>query len=143
MLALLLSFVSYANPLSCKDIQEMESQEKPLFEIQRSIQQNGMQEGVRACLERKSLSRLIPKPDQDQIAPDLYTVRFSTTKGDFLARFERAWAPTGNDRFYTLVQNGFYQDIAFFRAIRGFMLQFGIHGDPIQTQTWSSKPISD
>ena len=143
MFSLFISLASQAAPLTCDAIQEMQQQSRPKYAIQRAIQQNGIEENVPKCSEKKSLADLIPTPDQDSIAPDVYTVRFQTTKGDFLATFERAWSPLGNDRFYTLVQEGFFQDIAFFRAIRGFMIQFGIHNDPQQNQKWGGKPILD
>jgi peptidyl-prolyl cis-trans isomerase A (cyclophilin A) len=48
----------------------------------------------------------------------------------------RDWAPHGADRFYNLVKNGFYNDVRFFRAISGFMVQFGIHGTPEIAAAW-------
>src|SRR6476469_907569 len=63
-------------------------------------------------------------------APATFKVRFDTTKGPFVVEVTRAWAPKGADRFYNLVKNGFYDNARFFRVISGFMVQFGISGDP-------------
>jgi peptidyl-prolyl cis-trans isomerase A (cyclophilin A) len=76
-------------------------------------------------------------------APDTYKVKFETTKGAFVVEAHRDWAPRGADRFYNLVKLGFYDDVAFFRAIDGFMVQFGINGDPKVTQAWKSAKIED
>ena len=46
-------------------------------------------------------------------APEVYDVTFSTTKGDFVVRVNRAWAPIGADRFYNLVKAGYYDDASF------------------------------
>ena len=48
----------------------------------------------------------------------------------------RDWAPIGADRFYNLVKNGFYDDVRFFRVIDGFMVQFGINGNPAVAAAW-------
>ncbi len=71
-----------------------------------------------------------------ETAPATYKVRFDTTAGPFLVEVQRAWAPHGADRFYNLVKNGFYDDARFFRVISGFMVQFGIHGDPAVSAVW-------
>src|SRR6476659_5305595 len=63
-------------------------------------------------------------------APASYKVRFDTSKGVFVVQVNRACAPNGADRFYNLVKNGFYDNVRFFRVISGFMVQFGINGDP-------------
>jgi len=42
-----------------------------------------------------------------------------------------------------MVRVGFYKDIAFFRAIDGFMVQFGIHGDPKIAKAWRDAKIKD
>lgn len=76
-------------------------------------------------------------------APAELRVRFETTKGDFVVKLIRNWSPKGVDHFYHLVKIGYYQDIAFFRAIQGFMVQFGIHGDPEINAIWADANIDD
>lgn len=76
-------------------------------------------------------------------APASYKVRFDTTKGAFTIQVDRAWAPRGADRFYNLVKHGFYNDVHFFRVISGFMVQFGIHGDPKVAAHWREARIAD
>ena len=76
-------------------------------------------------------------------APEQFKVKFTTTKGDFVIQVNRAWSPNGADRFYNLVKIGYFQDIAIFRAIKGFMFQFGIHGDPKVSKVWSKAEIPD
>ncbi|MFO0662172.1 MAG: peptidylprolyl isomerase [Polyangiaceae bacterium] len=76
-------------------------------------------------------------------APDVYKVRFTTTKGDFVVEARREWSPGGADRFYNLVKIGFYDGVKFFRVIDGFMAQFGIHGSPKVMSAWRSASIVD
>jgi peptidyl-prolyl cis-trans isomerase A (cyclophilin A) len=76
-------------------------------------------------------------------APAVYKVKLTTTKGDFTVEVHRDWAPVGADRFYNLVKMGYFTDIAFFRVIKGFMVQFGIHGDPAVNKVWRSANIKD
>ena len=53
----------------------------------------------------------------------------------------RDWAPLGADRFYNLVKNGYYNDIAFFRVVEGFMVQFGISGEPNANRAGGARSI--
>ena len=76
-------------------------------------------------------------------APASYKVKFDTTKGAFVIQVTRAWAPNGADRFYNLVKNGFFDDVRFFRVISGFMVQFGINGDPQLSARWRQAQIKD
>ena len=76
-------------------------------------------------------------------APATYKARFDTTKGVFVIQVNRAWAPNGADRFYNLVKNGFYDNVRFFRVISGFMVQFGINGDPKLSAQWREARIPD
>jgi len=76
-------------------------------------------------------------------APATFKVKMSTTKGDFVVEVHREWAPLGADRFYNLVKLGYFNDVAFFRVIKGFMVQFGIHGDPAANKAWQKARIQD
>ena len=76
-------------------------------------------------------------------APASYKVRFDTSKGPVVIQVTRAWAPNGADRFYNLVKNGFYDNVRFFRVVSGFMVQFGINGDPQVSARWRSANIPD
>jgi peptidyl-prolyl cis-trans isomerase A (cyclophilin A) len=76
-------------------------------------------------------------------APANFTVRFTTTKGVFLVRVHRDWAPLGADRFYNLVKMGFYDNAAFFRVLPGFVAQFGINAFPDANAKWKDAVIQD
>ncbi len=76
-------------------------------------------------------------------APDAYRVKLETTKGDVVILVNRSWAPNGADRFYNLVKIGYYDDVAFYRVIRGFMAQCGFNGDATVSAAWSLAKISD
>ncbi|MCZ6805477.1 MAG: peptidylprolyl isomerase [Deltaproteobacteria bacterium] len=76
-------------------------------------------------------------------APDQYTVELDTTKGPILIEVHHDWSPHGAERFYELVQNGYYSDVAFFRVIDGFMAQAGINGDPALNAKWRENRIPD
>src|SRR5215213_6536370 len=76
-------------------------------------------------------------------APPTYKARFDTSKGVFVIQVNREWAPQGADRFYNLVKNGFYDNVRFFRVISGFMVQFGINGDPKLSAQWREARIPD
>lgn len=76
-------------------------------------------------------------------APAEYKVLLQTTKGDVVILVHRDWAPRGADRFYELTKMGFYNGDRFFRALRGFVVQFGVNGDPQLNKQWSNMPIKD
>jgi peptidyl-prolyl cis-trans isomerase A (cyclophilin A) len=83
-----------------------------------------------------------PAALKDQ-APPVYRVDFDTTKGSFVVEVHRDWAPIGADRFYNLVKNGFYDNTRFFRVIEGFMVQFGVNGDPKVASVWKGARLKD
>ena len=76
-------------------------------------------------------------------APEEFDVTFTTTKGDFVVHVIRSWAPLGVDRFYNLVKHHFFTDAPFFRIVPGFVVQFGLTGDPAVNKAWRDADIKD
>ena len=81
-----------------------------------------------------------PKPDS---VPEKFLVKFETSKGDVVIAVNRAWSPNGAARFYDAVQAGFYNECRFFRVVPGFMVQWGINGDPEVQSKWRKAEITD
>jgi peptidyl-prolyl cis-trans isomerase A (cyclophilin A) len=76
-------------------------------------------------------------------APAEYDVQFVTSAGEFTIHVTRAWAPNGADRFYNLVRHHFYDGVAFFRVLPGFMAQFGMSAYPQVSRAWENANIKD
>jgi peptidyl-prolyl cis-trans isomerase A (cyclophilin A) len=77
-------------------------------------------------------------------APELYRVKFATTKGDITVEVHREWAPIGADHFYALVRSGFYTNASFFRIVPNFVVQVGMPADPAKAKTpLAEKAIKD
>jgi peptidyl-prolyl cis-trans isomerase A (cyclophilin A) len=70
--------------------------------------------------------------------PELYRVKFTTTKGDFTVEVHRDWAPLGADRFYRLVRAKFFTDASFFRVVPNFIVQFGLAAVPASNKPWET-----
>lgn len=83
-----------------------------------------------------------PAPKKVQ-APDVYKVNFDTSKGAFVVEVHRDWAPIGADHFYELVQNKFFDGDRFFRVLKGFVVQFGLNGDPAVNGHWANSSLPD
>lgn len=88
------------------------------------------------CQHGKGKSETAPSPAE-------YKVRLQTTKGDVVVLVHRDWSPLAADHFYELVQTGFYNDTAFFRSVPGFIVQWGMNGDPKLNKEWSEATIQD
>lgn len=82
-------------------------------------------------------------PEMTQAAPEQFKVRVETTAGAFVIDVQRAWAPHGADRFYNLVQAGYYDETRFFRVVPNFIVQWGMHGDPEVGKTWFNARFPD
>jgi peptidyl-prolyl cis-trans isomerase A (cyclophilin A) len=81
--------------------------------------------------------------EQKDRAPASFKARFETTAGDFVVKVERAWSPAGVDRLHDLVARGYYDHVAIYRVIHGFVAQFGIHGNPQIASKWRMAHIPD
>jgi len=76
-------------------------------------------------------------------SPEQFKARFETTKGNFDVIAKREWSPQGVDRLYQLIKSGFYTDVALFRVIPEFVVQFGIQNDSVLNNAWKKYLIKD
>lgn len=85
----------------------------------------------------------------NETAPPVFDARFTLADGNgeptgtFVVRTRRDWAPLGADRFYNLVNSGYFNDQRVFRVVPAFVAQFGIHGDPDIAASWRPARIAD
>jgi len=84
-----------------------------------------------------------PQTPNPENVPEKFQVKFETSKGDVLIEVTRSWSPIGAARFYDAVKAGFYDDCRFFRVVPGFMVQWGINGDPKVQAKWRDAEIKD
>lgn len=76
-------------------------------------------------------------------APDEFKVKFEASCGTFVLDVRRKYAPLGVDQFHAAVKQGFFDECRFFRVVPGFVVQFGINGDPKVQKKWRENPIKD
>jgi peptidyl-prolyl cis-trans isomerase A (cyclophilin A) len=81
------------------------------------------------------------------VAPESYEVTFETdvkaSPSSIVVAVNRSLAPLGADNFFACVNDGFYNDSAFFRVVPGFVVQFGISGSKLENDKWLHKSIKD
>jgi peptidyl-prolyl cis-trans isomerase A (cyclophilin A) len=82
-------------------------------------------------------------PAKAESADGTYQVKFETSAGDVLIKVHPKWAPKGAARFRELVEAGFYDGCRFFRYVPGFVVQWGINGDPAVSRKWFNAKILD
>lgn len=82
-------------------------------------------------------------PEWRRPAPARSHLRFETTKGVFVLELVRAWGPIGVDRLYNLARLGYYDDTRFHRVDAGYIVQWGINGNPAVNAAWKDQYIAD
>lgn len=81
--------------------------------------------------------------------PDSFTAEFRTTKGSFVMKARRPWAPLGADRLYHLVRGGYFDGLVIYRVGEtksvkgGRVVQFGASGDTAVARAWEKTGIAD
>lgn len=84
------------------------------------------------------------KPSAEVAAtPDVYKVKFDTTKGAIVIECHKDWAPLAAARFYELVQQKYYDQNKFFRIAKGFVVQWGLAADPAVSNKWEERNLKD
>jgi peptidyl-prolyl cis-trans isomerase A (cyclophilin A) len=84
-----------------------------------------------------------PKKKAPAVMPEVWKARVETTQGPVLIEVTKAWAPKGAERFWKLIATGFFDDSRFFRVRPGFIVQFGMAGDPVVNSMMGSTVIDD
>lgn len=82
-------------------------------------------------------------PDNLLTSPESFRVCFETSCGNITVQVNRSWSPQGADRFHSLVTSGYFDGCSFFRVVPGFVVQFGLNGDPKVTSAWRAANIKD
>jgi peptidyl-prolyl cis-trans isomerase A (cyclophilin A) len=95
-----------------------------------------------ACSRHSPLLAPTPK-DLAWVAPDSFVVTFETSRGEVLVSAHRDWSPLGVDRLHFLVTHGYYDGARFFRVVPGFVVQWGIAGDPALSSVWGERRLPD
>ena len=63
-----------------------------------------------------------------------------TTAGPLVIDIHANWAPLGSQRFLDMVNTGFFSSrVGLFRAVKNFLCQTGVPGDPAVHQQWRQK----
>ncbi|GAX76540.1 hypothetical protein CEUSTIGMA_g3986.t1 [Chlamydomonas eustigma] len=70
-------------------------------------------------------------------------VQCDSTVGSWTVEVHPSWSPNGAKRYLDLVQDGFFDDSPLFRAIPGFLVQFGISMKPSMNEKWDSNIQDD
>ena len=85
----------------------------------------------------------VPVQTPDPIAPASFFASFGTNATDsdglytpIVLEVRREWAPKGVDRFFSLLQDRYYDNSGFFRVVPDFVVQWGIAADPKETSKW-------
>jgi peptidyl-prolyl cis-trans isomerase A (cyclophilin A) len=118
-----------------KEVEPPEVKQEPEVKPPTEVEPPAETSGVNPALLDPSLAK--------DRAPDRFHARFDTTKGPFTVEVDRSLSPLGADRFFNLVKIGFFEDIALFRVLDGFVVQFGISGNPEINEKWSAARIKD
>jgi peptidyl-prolyl cis-trans isomerase A (cyclophilin A) len=84
-----------------------------------------------------------PPPPPAPPAAEKFRAEFETSKGNFVVEVTPSLSPLGAERFRTLIDSGYFKDVRFFRVLPGFVVQFGMHGDPEVNERWQSRKLMD
>ena len=86
---------------------------------------------------------LMPLPMRDQLARDidnsandLVLVECFLLSNLIFIQVRPDWSPLGSERFIELVEDGYYDNTALFRAIDKFLIQFGLSSDDKLREKW-------
>ena len=79
----------------------------------------------------------------DSVEDNLLWLTFETTKGNVVVELHPDWPPIGVAHLQKLIELGVYNDCRLFRVAKGFVVQFGIPGDPALAKKVGVQKIKD
>ena len=133
--SLLLIFGSMLSISGCSEAKKKESTEEVLAKMEKLRSEKSWEKPVPP--QPPANPGIAPTdPSGFESAKGTFTVKVEASTGDFTIEVNRAWAPIGAERFYQLVKSSYFDECRFFRVVPGFMVQFGMNGDPSVQQQW-------
>ena len=130
-------------PVAVEEAAEAPVEEVAEEPVEETVAEEAEAAGAAEVADAEIAPALLDPSKATEEAPATYRAKFETTEGPFVIEVNRDWAPKGADRFYNLVKIGYYDDVAFFRVLDGFMAQVGIHGQPKVNEVWREAQIQD
>ena len=130
---LLLIFSSMLSICGCSDADKKESPEEVLAKMEKLRNEKSWD---KPTPPEPPASAPVTEPAGLEPAKGTFTVKVEASTGDFTIEVNREWAPVGSERFYQLVKSNYFDECRFFRVVPGFMVQFGMNGNPSVQQEW-------
>jgi len=79
----------------------------------------------------------------DATGLEKFLVELDCTNGKIVMEIYPEWSPLGVAQFVAAIEDGVYDEAGFFRVVPGFVVQFGLSGDPEKSMMWESRTIQD
>ncbi|MCB9834024.1 MAG: peptidylprolyl isomerase [Planctomycetes bacterium] len=111
--------------------------------------------GLPACKRDKEVRRELEQAKLDAVraetpqlfdpewqippTPEVYIAWVRTTKGACWIEVHRDWAPNAADQFWRLTNSSYYSQMPIYRALKGRLIQWGIHVKPEISAIWKDR----
>jgi peptidyl-prolyl cis-trans isomerase A (cyclophilin A) len=136
-LSLLFTFSSMLFICGCSDAEKKESPEEVLAKMEKLRNEKSWEKPAPPSPPPAGIPNSRgTEPAGLEPGTGTFTVKVEASTGDFTIEVNRAWAPVGAERFYQLVKSNYFDECRFFRVVPGFMVQFGMNGNPATQQEW-------